>query len=83
MAPTVLYLFTRRFAESTELKKNTHKRYMMNANMLIRKGEKSKRDTVILYKGVVFSPGTNADFVIKAGIHKANAIKTTTTCCAR
>ena len=82
-APMVLFLVTRRFADSTELKKNIHIRYTANANALIKNGEKSNAEVMKLYKGVVPSPGMNADFVMKAGIHKTSAIMTMTRCCAR
>ena len=80
-APMVLFFCTNRLAESTELKKNTPKRYTTNAMMLSNIGEKSNIDIIILYQGVVCSPGMNADFVMNAGIHNTRAIKTTATCC--
>ena len=82
-APTVLFFVTKRFADNTELNKNMHVRYTANAKALINNGEKSKIEIMRLYKGVVFSPGINADFVMKAGIHKTSAIMTMTRCCAR
>lgn len=53
----------------------------MNANMFSKNGEKSRSDTIILYKGVWNSPGMNADLVMKAGNHKTSAITTTAICC--
>ena len=53
----------------------------MNAKALSKNGEKSKRDTIILYKGVWNSLGMNADFVMKAGNHNTSAITTTAICC--
>ena len=82
-APTVLFFVTKRFADKTELNKNMDVRYTANAKALINNGEKSKIEIMTLYKGVVFSPGINADFVMKAGIHKTSAIMTMTRCCAR
>lgn len=82
-APTVLFFVTKRFADKTELNKNMHVRYTANAKALIINGEKSKIEIMTLYKGVVLSPGINADFVMKAGIHKTSAIMTMTRCCAR
>ena len=80
-APMVLFFCTNRLAESTELKKNTLKRNTANAKKLSISGEKSKIDTTMLYKGVMYSLGMNADFVMNAGIHNTRAIKTTATCC--
>ena len=53
----------------------------MNANKLSTIGEKSNAVTIILYKGVLYSLGTNADFDMKAGSHNTSAIATTTICC--
>lgn len=46
-------------------------------------GEKSNAETIMLYNGVLYSLGMNADFVIKAGNHNTSAIATTTICCER
>jgi hypothetical protein len=58
-------------------------RYTAKANALIINGEKSNIEIMTLYKGVVLSPGINADFVMKAGIHKTSAIIMMARCCAR
>ena len=76
----MLYFDTKRFAESTELKRNTENRYTANATVFSKNGEKSNIDIITLYKGVVCSPGMNADFVINAGIHRTSAINTITIC---
>lgn len=55
----------------------------MKANKFSKNGEKSRMETIILYKGVWNSPGMNADFVMKAGNHNTSAIATTAICCER
>jgi hypothetical protein len=81
--PTVLFLVTRRFADRTELNKNMQTKYTAKAKVLSMNGEKSNIEIMTLYKGVIFSPGMNADFVMKAGIHNISAIMTMTRCCAK